>query len=415
MSSLALKINPGYELLVPLMSRESFAILVGSIRANGQYEPITVNENGIILDGHHRFRACNQLKIKPIFEVRKFDDPLSEKLFIININLQRRQLTVAQRIQLSLQKKPILQQLAKRNQSLAGQGKSVQICTQLKRVDAVIANDAGASARQVSKVETILEKAAPKLKARVLTGATSIDKAYNELKTKEKWDQLIEQAKEATRSFSKNQLLPSYELFEGDFRDIAPAKIANNSIDLVFTDPPYNYESLHLYKDLAKLASRVLKPGGSLITYFAQHHIHLIMDWIRDYGPGLMHWWPIIVEHQGHGTFMHAREVEVKCKPLLWFVKGAKKQPAPRYMPDLIKSELPDKTLHKWAQSPREAAHCISFLTLEGQTILDPFLGRGTTGVASLRLNRRFIGIDVDPQAIESAKANFTLSLSPPP
>lgn len=119
MSAITLKINPEYESLVSPMSKESYNALVSSIRANGQYEPITVNENGIILDGHHRFRACNQLQIKPVFEVKKFVDPLSKRLFRIDINLHRHQLTAAERVQLNLQKKPILQELAKRNQLIA--------------------------------------------------------------------------------------------------------------------------------------------------------------------------------------------------------------------------------------------------------------------------------------------------------
>ena len=42
---------------------------------------------------------------------------------------------------------------------------------------------------------------------------------------------------------------------------------------------------------------------------------------------------------------------------------------------------------------------------------LRPILWSGTTGIAALRLKRQFIGIDIDPQAIEAAKANLTLSL----
>lgn len=162
----------------------------------------------------------------------------------------------------------------------------MQICTPLRRVNEAIAKAAGASARQVSKVETILGKADARLKQRVLAGRTSIDKAYNDIKAEEKREHLIQQAKEA--KLASNQL--ECELFEGDFRAIAPVKLTDSSVDLIFTDPPYNDESLHLYKDLAKLASRVLKPGGSLITYFAQHHEHLLMNWICDNGPGLKHW-----------------------------------------------------------------------------------------------------------------------------
>ncbi|MEW6042592.1 MAG: site-specific DNA-methyltransferase, partial [Elusimicrobiota bacterium] len=41
--------------------------------------------------------------------------------------------------------------------------------------------------------------------------------------------------------------------------------------------------------------------------------------------------------------------------------------------------------------------------TDEGDIILDPFMGTGTTAIAAKRLNRRFIGIDIDPKYVEIA------------
>ncbi len=37
------------------------------------------------------------------------------------------------------------------------------------------------------------------------------------------------------------------------------------------------------------------------------------------------------------------------------------------------------------------------------QTILDPFMGSGTTGLACMNLNRKFIGIEIDPQYFDIA------------
>jgi hypothetical protein len=169
-TALGIQTNKEYESLVPPMSKEAFESLMSSIRESGQLEPITINTKGEVLDGHHRLRICKELKLEPVIEIKTFDNPLYEKLYIIDVNLQRRHLTVAQRVQLSLKKKPILQELAKKNsQTNLKKGNNseypsnVQICT-LGRVNEKIAKDSGVSARQVNKIETILEKAHPKLK-----------------------------------------------------------------------------------------------------------------------------------------------------------------------------------------------------------------------------------------------------------
>ena len=45
----------------------------------------------------------------------------------------------------------------------------------------------------------------------------------------------------------------------------------------------------------------------------------------------------------------------------------------------------------------------VSRMTKEKQTILDPFMGSGTTGVACLQTDRKFIGVELDPDYFEIA------------
>jgi ParB-like chromosome segregation protein Spo0J len=62
------------------MNKEIFKSLLSSIRENGQLEPITINNNGEVLDGHHRLRACEKLRLKLIVKVKTFNDISEETL-----------------------------------------------------------------------------------------------------------------------------------------------------------------------------------------------------------------------------------------------------------------------------------------------------------------------------------------------
>ncbi|MFA5054235.1 MAG: site-specific DNA-methyltransferase [Parcubacteria group bacterium] len=52
--------------------------------------------------------------------------------------------------------------------------------------------------------------------------------------------------------------------------------------------------------------------------------------------------------------------------------------------------------LHPCARPLEQVQYVIELATLEGETILDPFMGSGTTGVACVQTGRNFIGIEID-------------------
>jgi ParB-like chromosome segregation protein Spo0J len=172
------KINPEYASLVSELSVEEYKSLKQSIKKeNGLYVPIIVNQNGIILDGHHRYKACQELGIEPKTLVREFKDKLDEQLFVIDCNLIRRQLNNFQRTELALKSKPILEAIVKRNESLGGKGG--RNLTPLGRVDERIGERAGVSRDTVRKVEKILnERITDKDKEDLRLGKVSINKAY---------------------------------------------------------------------------------------------------------------------------------------------------------------------------------------------------------------------------------------------
>ena len=54
-----------------------------------------------------------------------------------------------------------------------------------------------------------------------------------------------------------------------------------------------------------------------------------------------------------------------------------------RPIADVIESQPPSKALHGWEQSPIEAEHIISKLTIQDDVVFDPLMGATATGMAA--------------------------------
>ncbi len=384
-----LTINPVYQKLVPSVSEEEYKSLKQSIKDSGLWLPIIVTPQGIILDGHTRFKICQELEIIPKHAERNFENELLEKKFVIESNLKRRQLKDFQKAELGIPLLEIEKELARKRQ-LSGKtlpsndgkvGESTEI----------VAKEIGLSKTTFERAKKIIEKAPEETKENLRLGKSTINKEYQNMQKDEK--RAIRQ--EEIKNLQVN-LPEKVTLHNSEFQKVF---VEGNSVSLIFTDPPYHEKYLHLYESLAVHASRVLREGGSLICYVGHYAIGKIINMME--AQGLRFHWPIAVIHSGPSASVFGRKILVGYKPMLWFTKGKYEG---EFVKDCIKSEFQGKELHEWAQSTVESDYYIKYLTIENEIVYDPFLGQGTFGISAVKLNRQFIGCEVNKEHFENAR-----------
>lgn len=382
-----LTINPNYTALTPPLAKTEFEDLLSSIREHGQFVEIIVNKDLVILDGHHRYKACKTLGIAPRIKVMEFDDPLFEKIFILDCNRARRQLTVFQKCEIQLKKKALLSQLARRHMSLGGKGSSTE---EPLHVDKTLAKEIGVSTATLYRADEILKAGSDYLIQQARKPNAKIRAVYNDLERAKYREKAIAEAEQHALESSPN-CDGRMKLVCKPFQE---ADEADESVDLILSDPPYTADSLTIYADLAKLAMRKLKPGGSCVLYAGHHMIFEIGDVLR--AAGLKPWWVFALWHSGASATVYGRQVMVGWKPLLHFVKG-EKPACKEFMSDrLDMTKPPAKLAHDWEQGVDEARYIVEHLTYNNQIVADYTAGSGTTGIAALSAGRYFIGYEID-------------------
>jgi len=189
-----------------------------------------------------------------------------------------------------------------------------------------------------------------------------------------------------------------YELMNCDFREVVISPV-----DFIITDPPYGKEYLPLYKDLAIFSRAKLNEGGSLIVMTGQSYLPEVFNLMT---PHLKYQWMLAyLTPGGQSAQLWNRKVNTFWKPVLWFSNGEYKGD---WIGDVCKSNNPDKEYHSWGQSESGMANIIERFTYPGDTILDPFMGAATTGIVALKMNRKFIGIEINQETFNIAKERIS-------
>ena len=109
-------IYPEMEKLLPYLNEEEYQALEADILQNGCYTPITVNQNMVIIDGHHRYRICQKHNLPFKMQVFEFEDLPEAKQWALDTQRGRRNLTKWQLAKIAMQLRPELVEQAKANQ-----------------------------------------------------------------------------------------------------------------------------------------------------------------------------------------------------------------------------------------------------------------------------------------------------------
>ena len=385
-----ISVNQTYASLVPPLSQTEYEALKESIKKSGLWIPIITNDNGVILDGHNRFKACKELDVPIKNAVRIFENELFEKKFVIECNLKRRQLNDFQKAELAVLLLPIEQELA---QKRAKAGAAPCSSEQGGNARDIVANKVGMSGTTFERARKVIDEAPEEIKQRLREGnpGTSITKEYQKLRKNEKREQRQAEIKNTQVNLPKSVLLYN--------QDFQTAPIPEKSVSLIITDPPYHEKYLYLYDQLGRHAAKVLRDGGSLLCYAGHYAIGNIIDMMKSHG--LSFHWPIAVIHSGPSASVFGRKILVGYKPMLWFVKGKYEG---EFVRDVIQSEFQGKELHDWAQSTKESDYYIKYLTIENEIVYDPFMGQGTFGISAVKQNRQFIGCEIDSEHFANAQ-----------
>jgi site-specific DNA-methyltransferase (adenine-specific) len=410
--------------LLPDLGAEEFAALKASIAESGVLIPVTYEaETNEVVDGHQRLRAVAELRAEgtivsePMKQLRHFGSDEERIAFVITSNVQRRKLTGAQRRDLVGEALRRLPSLSDRRLALMSgvDGKTV----------AAVRNELEGRA-EIPHVETRADTLGRQQPARRLRPASTIfvssprdaaraAKALQALGDDASGLIGLTRAEERVRMANLTRMRieaaagPSehngeaWELRTGDFREVL-ADLADQSVDAVVTDPPYNNDGVPLYEPLGVFTLRVLKPGRLAVVYAGHLQLDREMELLAR--GGLTYMWHGANVLSGRHTRVRTRMVFGQHRSVLLYSAGPYQ---PRsWLNDVAFAEgrggPQERPLHPWQQALEPVRHWIRQVSKPDELIIDPFIGSGTTAVAAVMEGRRFIGCDIDPGCVETTR-----------
>jgi DNA modification methylase len=253
------------------------------------------------------------------------------------------------------------------------------------------------------------------------------------------------------------------KIWHGDAREITDDMIADRSVALVVTSPPYfagkEYETdlaaghvpssyveyLEMLTDAFAVCLRKLEPGGRMAINVAnlgrkpyrslsadvisilQDDLGMLMRgeiiWQKARGAGGSCAWGSFRSPQNPVLRDVTERVIVASKGRFdrAVKRGRRELEGKPHQPTIVTEEFLEATLDIWeipSESAKRIGHpapfpvalprrLIELYTYQNDLVLDPFMGSGTTAVAAMRTERHYVGVETDSDYIELARSRL--------
>lgn len=221
-------------------------------------------------------------------------------------------------------------------------------------------------------------------------------------------------------------------------------KLPDRTVNTVITSPPYNKKGIqngktqtsnqiwqkhnidyatyhdnmpeHEYQqwmiDIINELVRIIADDGSIFfNHKPRRHnnqAHLPTEFIHKTNAKI---YQLIIWNRKNSPNIRKDHLLPNTEHIYWLAKNKprtyRENLNPQYITEIWEITAPNQTNHPAPFPPQLVENCILLTTRPGDIILDPFNGSGTTTTTANKLNRRYIGYDIDPNYIQQAQNNL--------
>jgi DNA modification methylase len=232
-------------------------------------------------------------------------------------------------------------------------------------------------------------------------------------------------------------------IIEGDCLE-GMAKLADNSVDLCLTDPPYGttackWDSVIPFEPMWEQLKRIVKPNGAICLFGSEpFSSHLRMSnikmfrydwiWLKSNGGGFLNAnRQPLKRHEHISVFSQSQSIyfpqKTAGRPYRCTSAAAGETTQDQTVAGWVTVNKGDRFPVSWQNFKSETGlhptqkptalleYLIKTYTREGETVLDFTMGSGSTGVACKNLNRQFIGIEKDAKYFEIAQKRIEAAM----